>query len=1264
VDPKKTEREHQERSGRALPRASIARTMTMRATRGKAPEALVGPGFEPRLRLGSSFVNDRIQVLRCVGEGGMGTVYEVFDSLRGVTVALKTLNRVDPASIYQLKNEFRSLCGVYHRNLIRLHELFYDAGSWFFTMEFVQGVTFDSWVRPAGVLDPLRLRAALGQLVAGLDAVHAAGKLHRDLKPSNVLVTVGGELIILDFGLATDPRATRVGATDATLIVGTPAYMAPEQAAGAPATVASDLYAVGVMLFEALTGELPFSGSVAEVMMAKLRDPAPRLAGASDPELGELPRLCSELLARAPAERPSSAALRGALPRRESRPPLRVSSHAPVAPDIVGRDAELAVLRASYEATLHGGQATVVLVSGESGIGKTSLCDALLRELRGQGHAVVLASRCYERESVPFKAFDALVDELSRYLRSQPAQYAAALLPRDVFALARLFPVLSRVDVIAEAPAKPIQDPFELQRRAFAAFHELLSRIRDRQPLVIYIDDLQWSDPDSEKLMRHLFVHRELVPALFIISHRSDDLPRNASIQRVVDTLSANRNLQSRLLRLGPLDPGSARTLAGNLMRSGGLAADDPGDVIARECGGNPFLATELARFASLERWGRELDSFSLSEVLRARVDALPSASRSLLQALALVGQPVAIETALDATAATHVDLDALRSSGLIRAHHYEGLATVECYHDRIRESVSEQLTAGETRNHYEQLARALASGPAADPELQCRCYAEAGEPQRAAECAVRAADAASAALAFEHAASWYQRALTLGSYAQLQELELTASWADALANAGLGAEAATAYRRAAALSAGPHALDLRRRAAEQLLATGNVSDGFRLLQDVCVETNVRLPSHPGKALAMLAWSSTRMRLRGLEPVPRRSMSPHDAIQLETARTAVLGLNGYLPLHAASLASSYLQMALKRGDRRHLASAFGANAVGHTLIDPRSRWARALLERMSDLVVDEQGPELPGLAAMVQSAVAYDRGEFAASRAHATRAIPLLRTCHGLSIELDASNLFEQLAASALGDYVHVARSAPPLIDEAFQRGRIWLGAMLSGNAAIPAWLAPDDAQGYRDQLDEAHRYWLRRSPPQWPDYALATGEAMLSLYVGEPERGARLLEHERVSFRRSLLTRGSGSRSLRFSICLGSCAVAALRAAAQSGRTDEVRAWTAAVRGACAALVKSGAPAWVGLATCFEAGCALAQGEPQRAVGLLRGSLELLDSAGVSMHAAGVRRRLGQHLGGDEGKSLVALAEQQLRAQEVANIAAMTEFLCPGCRV
>jgi serine/threonine protein kinase len=218
---------------------------------------------------------DRFTIEGRLGEGGMGRVFAAFDEVRQARVALKTLMRPSRGSLAQFEHEFRIASAVAHPNLIRLHEFFGDGPEWFFTMDLVEGDTLPELQRRG--FAEAELDRVFAELARAIAALHRANILHGDLKPSNFLISQGnGRVVLLDFGLARS-----VGGATLELSGGTPLYMSPEQLLGLELTEASDWYSFGVVLFEALTGNLPKRGAVRH-----------ELVGAPEP----LAALCAELL--------------------------------------------------------------------------------------------------------------------------------------------------------------------------------------------------------------------------------------------------------------------------------------------------------------------------------------------------------------------------------------------------------------------------------------------------------------------------------------------------------------------------------------------------------------------------------------------------------------------------------------------------------------------------------------------------------------------------------------------------------------------------------------------------------------------------------------------------------------------------------------------------------------------------------------------------------------------------------------------------------
>ncbi len=279
----------------------------------------VAPGaIEARRRQARPILAFRYRLLARLGEGATGVVYRARDLELGETVALKLIEpaaQADAAALRQAAREVRLTRRITHPNVVRTHELGRSDGTCFLVMEYVAGLSLAEVIARRGPIPPAAARVLGMQLCRALEVVHARGVLHRDVKPQNLLITPAGELKLADFGTAALRRAQGIGADGA----GTPFYMAPEQLLGERVDARADLYGVGVVLWECLTGRVPFAAPTPAALAARILEgpppPTPPLAEPPPglPEAGRaIPRPLAELLREAlapdPADRPPSAA--------------------------------------------------------------------------------------------------------------------------------------------------------------------------------------------------------------------------------------------------------------------------------------------------------------------------------------------------------------------------------------------------------------------------------------------------------------------------------------------------------------------------------------------------------------------------------------------------------------------------------------------------------------------------------------------------------------------------------------------------------------------------------------------------------------------------------------------------------------------------------------------------------------------------------------------------------------------------------------------
>ena len=1265
--------------------------------------------------------SSRYCLLELLGQGAMGIVYKVVDEQRNTIIAFKKLRENNPARVLRFKQEFRRLANVSHENVVTLFELAQADSDWFITMELVDGKDFLNALSlrhiPADLAESNgasthaleELCTLFLQLAHGLEALHTAGILHRDLKPSNVLVTPDSRVVVIDFGLATSFDWMQLQATHLKEFAGTYAYMAPEQVACQSLTPASDWYSFGVMLYQAFTGMLPSSGPLS-LVTRQYRQP-PNLKQ----HLPDLPdgwnELCQSLLAPEPQARPAGHEIIHRLrelqraiqkPAQDEFDNLRQATTNPrEVRAFVGRQAELEQLHSAYRACLHR-QPTVATIEGSSGIGKTTLVESFLNEVTAQvpnavssqSVPVVLRGRCHERESLPFKTLDSLVDSLCKYLSNCTDAERSSLLPQDMPLLYRVFPVLGTFASSTHGTSSSAvdADPVNLRRRAFEAFRELLLAIAKRSPLIVFIDDLQWGDVPGANVLADLIVSKTNVKILLILAYRDELNVGNECLKSLqlhrLESLDSDALLGKKprteqsfaqcKIALGPLSTVDAALLASNLLSANQLFSerlplDDESSLldnplaralpgfIAGESGGMPFYVQELVRHAmgaQLSTGSTSLQSdsasLSLSSVLRDRVQSLSETARQLVSMVAVAGQPVAIELVCEAIGAPSVDerqLHDLRVNRWLRSDRDTYQNTVTIFHDRIRESIVTSLPTEHRHQLHRQLAASLEQANATAETLAYH-FDAGNQPQRAYHFLKLAGSNAVQVFAFEKAIDHYRRALELSS-AHDDNYQLMRALGDAISQAGRGGEAAAAYLQAAEHAPAAEALELRLAAARQYCISGYTDEGRLLVRSVLASNGMYFPKRFLSLVVSLIYQRIRLSLQGLKSkLHAEEAVPQEKLQrIDMMWSAVSGLSFQEPVAVAALHSYGLRAALEVGEPKRLARAVALESILSATSGGKShKRVQSLLQLTDKLASSTNDIDTQGMLQLARGGTAF------------------LQVCMPDAVAplIEAERLFSSRVPKAWWElttarsllawaYMHLGdfRSLKQCIDlyeqDAQARGDRFLLSSIS-SAGIPqlqlAAGQPELAQAGLDLLEESIPY----EQFQQRHTSMLYSQAQIDLYRGDGLPSWQRIHANWSLFRKSMQVHNQFAR------------VSLIDLRARCGLLEfnrsRDRRLLRSVIGDTKRLERE-AGAWVqAYVLRLQALIHVAQSQLDEAQNKLSQATDAFERIGFLSCAAAARRRHGQLMGDTNGKQLVEQAELFFRGQSIVDPEAFQRVL------
>jgi eukaryotic-like serine/threonine-protein kinase len=686
----------------------------------------------------------RYQLLEQIGAGGMGAVFRADDLLTGEVVALKRMNThvatadFNPDATHQqhlrltLAHEFKTLASLRHPNIITVRDYGFDqTGSPYFTMDLLHNAQN---LLQAGQGRQVRVQVNyLVQVLQALSYLHRRGILHRDLKPENVLV-IGNRVKLLDFGLAV---GTQADTSVEEFVVGTLAYMAPELLIEQAASQASDIYAVGMIAYELMSGHHPFNTEQAHKLVSQIMTENPDLS-----QIDAQPavvQLIGQMLHRDPTQRLSDAGLallelKYAVDQNITTETAAMRESFLQSARTIGRDTELTRLQASLDDVMHGGSAAWLL-TGDSGVGKSRVLEEICIQAMVKG-AVVLRGQAVSEAGGVYQIWQPIL----RWLN---------LLDTDEH------PTLEMLLPSSEAVTLP---PEKLRERLLLRVIESLREVQ--RPVVLLFEDLHWSGTDSLSLLHGLARHDGL-PLLILASATQDRADA----------------LQSYLPRFQhmPVSPLSRQQVAQLSVELLGDVGKRPQlvEFLHRETEGNVFFLVEIVRAlaeeaGNLQNIGQttlpsQLLNGGLRYIIRRRMEQIPEHHQDLLYIAAAYGRVLNL-TVLEA-AATDLDMDTwllnCSEATFIDVQNERWRFT----HDRIRVGILESLDDDRRRQVHRQVAQALeAISDESSEHMLALAYhwRLADDPTREEHYAARAGELSQQIGAYTEAITFMERALKL----------------------------------------------------------------------------------------------------------------------------------------------------------------------------------------------------------------------------------------------------------------------------------------------------------------------------------------------------------------------------------------------------------------------------------------------------------------------------------------------------------------------
>ena len=677
----------------------------------------------------TSFAGGRYKVKKFLGEGGKKKVYLAHDTVldRDVAFALIKTEKLDEVARTRITREVQAMGKLGdHPHIGTVYDIGDHEGQPFIVQPYISGGDVEDLIKkaPDHRLPLDRMLDIAKAVCKGLAFSHAKGIIHRDLKPGNVMLTEDGTAKIVDFGLAVAVDLSRL--TQSGMMVGTVAYMPPEQAMGGKVTTKADLYSLGAMLYEMVTGRPPFVGDDSVSIIGQHINTPPVSPAWHRADLPPaLETLIMQLLEKDPEKRPESAkvvlqaleSIEAGKLKKEPSKETAPSENPLYRIVFVGREPELRQLQSAFDGAMSG-QGALMMVMGEPGIGKTALCEQLSTYVTLRGGRTLMG-HCYEEGSLslPYLAF---VEALRSYVLSRDIKDLREELGTGAADVAR---IVSEIRERLKVKLRPQKDPEEERYRLLQAVTSFLTNAACVQPLLVVLEDLHDADKGTLDMLTHVSRHLAGARLLIVGTYRDVEVDRSHPLSAALAELRRVSTYGRVILR--GLNADEVRRMLESITRESvpwGLA-----EAVHRQTEGNPLFVQEVVRYLAEEglitqkegRWRPTKDTplemnipEGLRDVIGKRLSLISKQCNQLLSIASVIGRDFRLEVLKKVSGLSEEKLfsalEEAKKAAIIEEQARVGAVSYRFAHAFFRQTLYEETIAPRRIRLHQQVARAL----------------------------------------------------------------------------------------------------------------------------------------------------------------------------------------------------------------------------------------------------------------------------------------------------------------------------------------------------------------------------------------------------------------------------------------------------------------------------------------------------------------------------------------------------------------------------